>query len=105
IFTDASLHYQAGDALYALPTYEDLYLEDQYARYLPEALLENRVFSVDEAQEYRRVWFISTFFLNDDVQTEFRALESSHRLWYVANESECSQAYCYIAQLMVAPPN
>jgi len=104
IFTDVSEHYQPGDALYALPLYEELYLEDQYQRYLPPELLENREFEMDAVRDSRRVWFISNFFLNDDVQAEFRALESTHRVWYVADRSECSQEYCYVAQLMLAPP-
>lgn len=105
IFEDVSSHYQDGDVLYALPIYEELYLEDQYNRYLPEDLVENRVFSVDEAIDNRRIWFITHFFLEDEVQSEFRALENTHRVWYVADKSECSRDYCYIAQLMLAAPH
>lgn len=104
IFTDVTAHYQDGDALYALPLYEDLYLEDQYQRYLPPELVERRELEIDAVRDNRRVWFISNFFLHDDVQAEFRALESTHRVWYVADRSECSREYCYVAQLMVAPP-
>ncbi len=105
IFEDVSIHYEEGDVLYALPLHEDIYLEDQYNRYLPASLVDNRVFPIDEVISNRRIWFITNFFLEDDVQNRFRSLENTHRVWYVADKSECSRAYCYIAQLMIAAPH
>ena len=106
IYADVGMHYEDGDALFALPTYPDPYLDDQYHRYLPPNLIDNRVFSLDEARDHRRVWFITPLFLNEEAQSEFRALEDSHRVWYVADRSACTLGgYCYVAQLMIAPPN
>lgn len=105
LFADVSLNYQDGDAVFAIPFSQDLYLEDQYERYLPDDLLQNRFLNLSEAQNYRRVWFMAGNFLSDDVQNYFRALETTHRLFYVADNSECSREYCYIAQLMLAPPH
>lgn len=105
IFADVSLNYEAGDVLFALPTYEDIYLEDQYQRYLPADLVNNRVYSVDEATTHRRIWFTTPLFLEDDTRAIFNTLETTHRVYDVAEHSECSREYCYIAQLMLAPPN
>ncbi len=105
IFADVSTQYEDGDAIFAMPLSTDIYLEDQYARYLPDALIDNRILNLSEAQNHRRIWFMSTDFLGDDSQNYVNFLEATHRVFYVAENSECSRDYCYIAQLMLAPPN
>lgn len=105
IFADVSTHYENGDAMFALPLSQELHIEDQYDRYLPDALVDNRIFNLSDSQNYRRIWFIATDFLGDNTQSYFNLLEATHRVFYVAKNSECSNEYCYIAQLMLAPPN
>ncbi|MEM9952362.1 MAG: glycosyltransferase family 39 protein [Chloroflexota bacterium] len=104
ILGDISQTYQVDDVWYALPIEAYNFYDDQYDRYLPDSLIDNRVFSAEDAISNRRIWFTTDRFLQDDVQAEFRLLEATHRVWYVAESSECSNEYCYIAQLMVAPP-
>lgn len=103
ILGDVSDNYQTGDVWYGLPIAYYNFLDDQYTRYLLSELVNARVSSVDEANDNRRVWLTATSFLTDEVQAEVRALEATHRVWYVAEGSECLRI-CYIAQLMIAPP-
>ena len=50
----------------------------------------------------RRVWFVTADLFDEQVQAAFRALEASHP----AQQSwgECTRRWCFIVQLMEAPP-
>ncbi|MGB7341888.1 MAG: glycosyltransferase family 39 protein [Phototrophicaceae bacterium] len=104
IFTDVTDNHQDNDGVFIIPLVSDLYLEDQYERYLPETLLNNRIFNLSDAQSYRRIWFLTNQLFSEESETDFETLEATHRVFYVADQSDCSREYCYVAQLMVAPP-
>lgn len=103
LFQEISSNYQEGDAVYIYHTAPDLYVDDQMARYLPPELMANQIDSLEEAGNYRRVWYMTDSLYDTGVQTTFRELESSHRLWDVVGH--CDSDWCYVGQLMVAPPS
>jgi hypothetical protein len=102
LFQELSPEVRDGDVLYTNHTADDTYLEDQLNRYLPPELLANRVTTVEEAQAARRVWYLTDSLYEDSVQAAFHELEATHRLWGVFGQ--CKSEWCYVAQLMVAPP-
>lgn len=58
---------------------------------------------LEDAEEYRRIWFISREFWKPDVREPFEQLQATHRLWHV--EGDCTPEWCFLAQLLVAPPS
>jgi hypothetical protein len=102
LFQELSPEVREGDVLFTNHTADDTYLEDQLNRYLPPELLANRVTTVEEAQAARRVWYLTDSLYDDGVQAAFHELEATHRLWGVFGQ--CKSEWCYVAQLMVAPP-
>jgi 4-amino-4-deoxy-L-arabinose transferase-like glycosyltransferase len=102
IFREMSAQYREGTA-YAYPTgaFVDGWLEWQMQQYMTPPLYEARLSSL-EGDLPRRVWFVSAAWFNDVVQAEFRALEQTHPLQTVLGD--CTRAWCFLAQLMEAPP-
>lgn len=50
----------------------------------------------------RRLWFVTANWFDDDVQREFTRLEADFPVRQVIGQ--CDRAWCYLAQLMIAPP-
>jgi hypothetical protein len=71
-------------------------------RYLSADILSNRVETIDEAAEKRYVWFVTNDWFDDSVRQQFDGLVQSHRVEQVIGD--CKPQWCYLAQLMVAPP-
>jgi hypothetical protein len=102
LFQELSPDVREGDVLFTKHTGEDGYLLDQMARYLSPELLANQVDTLEEAQTARRLWYLTDSLFDDGVKATFRELESIHRVWSVFGQ--CTSEWCYVAQLMVAPP-
>lgn len=102
LFTQVNHLMQPDDVLLLQHHREDNFLEDQYSRYLAPELRANRVFSLEEAQAARRVWFVSDMIFDAAYEPLFDSLESSHRVMRVIGD--CTRAWCYVIQLMQAPP-
>ncbi len=57
---------------------------------------------IEAAEAARRVWFITADWFNDDVRATFDRLEPTHPVRQVIGG--CDVEWCYLAQLMEAPP-
>ncbi|MBE2271478.1 MAG: glycosyltransferase family 39 protein [Anaerolinea sp.] len=55
-----------------------------------------------DAQSARRVWYITGNWFDDDVRAVFDELEHTHPVQTVLGQ--CDRAWCYLSQLMEAPP-
>ncbi|MGQ9889896.1 MAG: glycosyltransferase family 39 protein [Aggregatilineales bacterium] len=81
------------------------FVQWQVQHYLSPALYANRVNSVEEAQAYRRVWYAADWFLSrPDAQARFAELERTHPLQLVLGDCGQNRTWCYLVQLMEAPP-
>lgn len=103
IFQTVSRLAQPGDAVYFIKAREEgHWIRWQVRHYLAPALQDSIVREQTAAQTARRVWFVTGEWFADDVQTAFHNLERTHPLQQVIGE--CSREWCYLAQLMEAPP-
>lgn len=101
LYADVSAQVREGDALLNLGSV-DGFVQWQIDHYLSPVLVRNTVSDVASAQSFRRVWFLTDDWLNDPAQRDFAVLEPSHPVQTVFGQ--CNRAWCYIAQLMEAPP-
>jgi hypothetical protein len=93
---------QAEDAVFIIgPTAYEPVARWQMQQYLTPPIYERSLAALDGAQP-RRIWFITDDWFNADVQAQFHRLEQTHPLQFVAGD--CTRAWCYLAQLMEAPP-
>jgi hypothetical protein len=70
--------------------------------YLASQILTNRVDTLATAAESRYVWFVTNDWFDETVRSQFNILAATHRVERVLGD--CKPAWCYLAQLMVAPP-
>ena len=70
--------------------------------YLEPHIFDNRVDTVDEAVASRYVWFVTNEWFDEVARNQFNSLAETHRVERVLGD--CKPAWCYLAQLMVAPP-
>jgi hypothetical protein len=82
----------------------DNFAQWQYEHYLSAELRENPVSTLDAAREARRVWYITTHWFDDTVRETFADLERTHPVQQVLEPSRCDRQWCYLIQLMEAPP-
>ncbi|MCL4248044.1 MAG: glycosyltransferase family 39 protein [Anaerolineae bacterium] len=104
IYRAVAAQAQPGDTWHIAPgTGVDTFVGQQMRLYLPPALAAQHTPGelIDAAQ--RRIWFVTDRWLADDVQAAFRQLEPTHPLQLVLGD--CNIRWCYLAQLMEAPPN
>lgn len=93
-----------GDALF----FTNVGQPDSFAHWLYENQLPTEadgahwVYTTDDAQPYRRVWFITDNWFAQRVQTAFHALEQTHPLQEVYGD--CTRRWCLLLQLLEAPP-
>lgn len=102
VLRDVLAQAQAGDALFAYEHGTEGLLVYQLDSYLSPELIANRAFTLEEAREARRVWFLSTTSFSEEMRQTFASLEETHRLSFVTGD--CSSQWCYLAQLLIAPP-
>jgi hypothetical protein len=76
----------------------------QYRHYLTPELWENAVSSEEMARETRRVWHVTANWFDDAVRATFTDLERSHPVQMVLEPGRCDREWCYLIQLMEAPP-
>lgn len=95
---------QPGDVLLQLPPNPvyDGYLVWQQAHYLSRELQPGITEDAAKAQAARRVWFLTVDWFNPQVRATFSVLEPTHPVQTVLGQ--CDRAWCYLAQLMEAPP-
>lgn len=81
---------------------EDGFVTWQYRHYMSPMLAAGITTDDERAASTRRVWYVSGELLTDPVQARFQALETTHPVQQAIGE--CSRRWCYVAQLMEAPP-
>jgi len=102
IFTEISSSAQPDDILFVQHPIGDTFRGDQLDRYIAPQLLDNHTSSLEAAMQARRIWFLADDWFDTAVQSTFRTLETRHRLQQVIGD--CNPDWCYLAQLLVAPP-
>jgi mannosyltransferase len=103
IYQTLSRQSAADAAVYmSAATRGDGWSDWQMQQYLSPALYNNQLASL-ESPLPRNIWYLSAAWFDDDVQAEFRALEQTHPLQTVLGD--CNRQWCFLAQLMQAPPN
>jgi hypothetical protein len=70
--------------------------------YLAPEILEKRVDTLEAATEARYIWFVTNDWFDNSVRQQFNTLATTRRLEQVIGD--CKPEWCYLAQLMVAPP-
>jgi hypothetical protein len=80
---------------------ENGFVQYQYRTWLASGLRENMTTELDTAHEARRVWLITGTLFSPEYETFFAEFEPTHPVQYVTGEC---QTWCYIVQLMEAPP-
>jgi hypothetical protein len=79
----------------------DSVIKWQYGHYLSPQLQAN-ILTQEEALEKRRLWYITGEWFDDEVQANFKAIERTHPVQDVLGR--CDRDWCYLIQLMEAPP-
>lgn len=103
LFTAMSAQAAAGDVVYFRRGGEiDNFVLWQARAYLSpefEIILDH---DLAAAQAARRAWFVTSEWFDPEVRADFERLEVTHPLQQVLGQ--CDRAWCYLAQLMEAPP-
>jgi hypothetical protein len=73
----------------------------QMRHYLVPELYERVIYDLN-GDLPRRIWYLTDDWFDDDVQARFRVLEMTHPLQQVLGR--CDRGWCFLAQLMEAPP-
>lgn len=90
------------DAIYLIgSTARDPVARWQMEQYLDPPIYTHTLASLDGALP-RRIWYITDDWFGAGIQDRFSALERTHPLQTVIGD--CTRAWCYLAQLMEAPP-
>ncbi len=92
---DAVLFYRGGE--------DDPEVTWNIDHYLSTELADSITTDSAAAREARRVWFVTRDWFGEGVQDAFHALEQTHPLQTVIGK--CTTEWCFLAQLMQAPPN
>jgi hypothetical protein len=104
IYGELSALSKPDDALLMVPApIIEGFITWQLDHYLALPLHERITVAPDEATGARRLWFITNDWFGDGVQDTFRAIEQTHPLQTVLGD--CNRYWCYLAQLMEAPPS
>jgi hypothetical protein len=74
----------------------------QQRHYLSPDLYAGVTTDIQAAMESRRIWFLTGDWFNPDVRAVFDRLELDFPVQQVLGQ--CDRAWCYLAQLMEAPP-
>ena len=93
---------QPGDVIFFDQSSADTrFVQWQTRHYLRGGLRRNRVLTVEEALEHKRVWFVTDDWFNPQVRENFDRIEATHPLQQVYGD--CTSDWCYLIQLLEAP--
>lgn len=103
LFHELSAQSQPGDVLLQVQGGEiDGFVDWQIAHYLPDYLQAARTSDRAQTAGARRIWMMTGDLFDPQVEADFNALEPMHPVQTVIGN--CDRAWCYIIQLMEAPP-
>ena len=92
-----------GDVMLQLKGGEgDGFVDWQIGHYLPPELAVARTSEAVGAAGARRIWFMTADIFDEQVEADFAFLEPTHPVQTVIGD--CDRAWCYVIQLMEAPP-
>jgi len=95
---------QPGDVvLFNRAGEENGYVQYLYRTWMSPELVANLTTDETVASSSRRIWYVTGDLFHQDVQAMFERLEPTHPVQYVVGQ--CDRAWCYVLQLMQAPPN
>ncbi len=94
---------RAGDAVLLVQGGEDDgFVRWQYQHYLSPELQAGVTTDFQQAEQARRLWLLTEDWFDPAVRDQFALLERTHPVQQVLGR--CDTAWCYLAQLMEAPP-
>lgn len=103
IFRQMSAQAEPGDVVYFRQGGEgDNLVQWNMDAYLSPTFSVISDYDLAEAERARRVWFLTGDLFDERVKSDFAALEPSHPVQTVIGQ--CDRRWCYVAQLMEAPP-
>ncbi|HVU14891.1 MAG TPA: hypothetical protein VHD90_26635, partial [Phototrophicaceae bacterium] len=95
---------QPGDVVFDTPaSSDDQFLQYQQQHYLPLDAQGAITTDLSQAQNARRVWFMTANWFDPAVQAQFHQLEPTHPVQQVIGQCP-AKGWCYLVQLMEAPP-
>ncbi len=95
---------QPGDVVFNTPpSSNDQFLQYQQQHYLPAEAQGAITTDLTQAQNARRVWFMTASWFDPEVQAQFHQLEPTHPVQQVIGQCP-EKGWCYLIQLMEAPP-
>lgn len=105
LFRELSAQAQPGDKVLLdhANYYEDEVMRWQVLHILPEPLRIDTTDQIDEVLPARRIWHVTGDWLNPDVRATFSRIEQTHPRQ--TGFGQCDSRWCYLIQLMEAPPN
>lgn len=96
---------QPGDVVLLVHAGEDDgFARWQYDHYLPADLAASITTDMNAARVSRRIWLVTTDWFDDDVRAVFHELEPDYPVQQVIGRCDSDRWWCFIAQLMEAPP-
>jgi hypothetical protein len=95
---------QPGDVLLFDPAYnpKDRFVTWQLNHYLSSDLRSAVTSDANTASGARRVWFVTSDWLNPEVQDTFNRIERTHPLQKIVGD--CNPRWCFLIQLLEGPP-
>jgi uncharacterized membrane protein len=102
LFRDLKSALQPGDVIFLDKGYGDDVMKWNYNRILTQQNRNEATMQIDEALNARRIWHLTSEWLDPDVQANFRRIETTHPRQ--SGFGQCDAKWCYLMQLMEAPP-
>jgi len=103
LYAQVSAAARIGDVVLNVPeSAYDQFFQWEQRQYLPQALQADIATNLEQAEQARRIWFMTSDWFNPLVRDQFNALEPTHPVQRVIGQ--CDNSWCYLAQLMEAPP-
>jgi hypothetical protein len=99
------VNFRPGDKIFINPPDSDsrgVQFNWEYSRQFTQEMYEGLVRTVDDALPYRRIWYLTGNWFNDDIRVIFNQLEETHPVQSVYGK--CDRLWCYLVQLLEAPP-
>jgi hypothetical protein len=103
LYSDLAAMFSPGDVIFLdKGGYGDDVMIWNYYRLLSQQAREDATMKIDEALPARRIWHITSEWFNKDVQANYHRIEETHPRQ--TGFGECDKNWCYLIQLMEAPP-
>jgi hypothetical protein len=103
LFRQLSQQFHPGDAvLFVNGGEEDGFVQYLYYTWTAPSLIQAMTTDPAAAVQNRRIWFVTRNWFDSEVRAAFDQLETGHPVQKVMGR--CDRTWCYLIQLMEAPP-